>query len=228
MRNVKKSKKADLERRKFYFLEIGLILSLAFVIFAFEWKTYESRSLSDINHLTVDSEEVELVIRTSQPTLPPPPPLKIIQTTLMEIVDNNTEIDVDIEVNTEMGENKLDQTLVLPEIIDIENEDPIPFSRIEEKPSFIGGDIALMKHLAACIKYPRIARESGIQGTIGVYFIIEKDGSLSDIRLERGIGGGCDEEALRCIQAMPKWKPGKQRGKAVRVSFIQPIRFYLQ
>ena len=85
-----------------------------------------------------------------------------------------------------------------------------------------------MEYVAKNIKYPQIARETGIQGRVFVSFVVEPDGSISNVKLLRGIGGGCDEEAMRVIKSLPKWKPGKQRGKAVRVSYQIPVFFKLQ
>ena len=101
------------------------------------------------------------------------------------------------------------------------------FMVVEDAPSFPGGDEARIRFLQQNIKYPQMARESSIQGTVYVTFVVERDGSVTDVRVLRGIGGGCDEEAIRVIKAMPKWNPGKQRGKPVRVQFNMPIKFTL-
>ena len=129
--------------------------------------------------------------------------------------------------------------LILYEDSDYETEIvPIPISTyqsgdeifmvVEESPKYIGGDEARIKFLQNNIQYPEKAREVGISGTIIVTFVVEKDGSLTDIRILRGIGGGCDEEAVRVIKLMPNWNPGKQRGKAVRVQFNMPVKFTLE
>ena len=109
-----------------------------------------------------------------------------------------------------------------------DNEEQEVFLVVEVPPHFPGGENARIQFLIENIKYPQIARESGIQGTVYINFIVEADGSLTDIRVLRGIGGGCDEEALRVAKMMPTWVPGTQRGKAVRVSFNMPIKFILQ
>ena len=102
------------------------------------------------------------------------------------------------------------------------------FTIVEEMPAYPGGDDKLYEYLGKNIKYPQIARESGIQGRVFVNFVVEPDGSVSNVKVMRGIGGGCDEEAVRVIKTMPKWKPGKQRGKAVRVTYTIPVVFKLQ
>ncbi|MBL7906183.1 MAG: energy transducer TonB [Bacteroidales bacterium] len=101
------------------------------------------------------------------------------------------------------------------------------FTMVEESPSFPGGDEARIRFLTENINYPQIARESSIHGTVYVTFVVERNGNVTDVRVLRGIGGGCDEEAIRVIKAMPKWSPGKQRGKPVRVQFNMPIKFTL-
>jgi len=98
---------------------------------------------------------------------------------------------------------------------------------VEESPEFPGGDNARIKFLRDNIIYPKIAKETGIQGPVHLTFVVEKDGSISDVNILRGIGGGCDEEAIRVVSSMPKWKPGRQNGKEVRVQFNMPINFKL-
>ena len=107
-------------------------------------------------------------------------------------------------------------------------EDDEIFVVVEQDPEFPGGMEAMVQYLSSNIKYPQEAMEKSIQGTVYVTFVVEKDGKVNNIRVIRKIGGGCDEEAVRVVQAMPKWKPGKQRGKAVRVQYNLPIKFQLK
>ena len=102
------------------------------------------------------------------------------------------------------------------------------FTIVEQMPSFPGGEQKMMEFVAKNIQYPQEAMESGIQGRVFVGFVVEPDGSVSNVKVLRSIGGGCDEEAVRVIKMMPKWNPGKQRGKAVRVSYLIPVSFKLQ
>lgn len=123
-----------------------------------------------------------------------------------------------------------DEEIVVPVIIEEEEEiveESVIFTVVETMPEYPGGMSELYKYLANNVEYPAYAKESGIQGRVFVTFVVEADGSISDARVLRGIGGGCDEEALRVIKAMPNWKPGKQRGKAVRVQYNLPISFKL-
>ena len=101
------------------------------------------------------------------------------------------------------------------------------FVVVEEEPEFPGGMEALYRYLASNIKYPELAKKEKIQGTVYVSFVVEKDGSVTNIKVLRDIGGGCSEEAVRVVRQMPKWKPGRQRGQRVRVQYNLPIKFSL-
>lgn len=224
MKDTKKSAKADLESKKTMFIEIGLVIALAAVLFAFEWKSYEKIELSLASRVVDDTPEE--MIEITQHEKPPPPPAPPQQTTIIEIVEDDMEIEDDIEIDVEA-----DQETEVEEYIPVEEEEEEEeaqiFTVVESMPDFPGGDEARIKYLNENIKYPQMARESGIQGRVFVTFVVEKDGSVTDVRVLRGIGGGCDEEAIRVIKNMPKWDPGKQRGKPVRVQFNMPILFKL-
>ena len=224
---AKKSKKADLENKRTVFIQIGLIISLAIVLAAFEWKRYDRIEFEMTVREDVETVE-EIVIQTEQKVKPPapkPPP----QTTILNIVEDDVEIEDEIIIDAEV-----DQETEIEEYIPVEFDDEEEiveaeiFTVVEESPSFPGGDVARIKFLQKNIEYPQMARESGIQGTVYVTFVVEPNGSVSGVRILRGIGGGCDEEAIRVIKAMPKWNAGKQRGKPVRVQFNMPIKFTLQ
>lgn len=222
----KKSPKADLENKRMLFIQIGLIVTLTIVLVAFEWKTYD-RVLTDLGEREVVDIPEEMVEITRQDEPPPPPP-PAPQTTQFKIVEDDVEIeddfiiDADVDLQTEIE-------AYIPPVFDEEEvaEEEI-FIVVEDMPTFPGGDEARIRYLAENIRYPQMARESGIQGTVFVTFIVERDGTVTDVRVLRGIGGGCDEEAVRVIKSMPKWNPGKQRGRPVRVQFNMPIRFTLQ
>ena len=100
--------------------------------------------------------------------------------------------------------------------------------KAEVMPEYPGGDQAMMDFVAKNVQYPQEARDKEISGRVLVSFIVEKDGSIADVKVVKGIGGGCDEEAVRVVKAMPKWKPGKDKGKPVRVSYMMPFTFKLQ
>jgi len=224
MKDTKKSAKADLESKKTMFIEIGLVIALAAVLFAFEWKSYEKIELSLASRVVDDTPEE--MIEITQHEKPPPPPAPPQQTTIIEIVEDDMEIEDDIEIDVEADQETEVEDYVPVEEEEEEEEAQI-FTVVESMPDFPGGDEARIKYLNENIKYPQMARESGIQGRVFVTFVVEKDGSVTDVRVLRGIGGGCDEEAIRVIKNMPKWDPGKQRGKPVRVQFNMPILFKL-
>ncbi|MDD3527165.1 MAG: energy transducer TonB [Bacteroidales bacterium] len=223
---IKKTKKADLERKKPVFLEIGFIIALGLVLLAFSYRTYERTTTLDFQ-LQVDDTPEEIVPITQQDLKPPPPPPPT-QVTVIRIVEDDVEVVDDIEINVEA-----DQETVMQDFVPVvEEEEEVAemeiFQVVETMPSYPGGDAARMKYLQDNITYPQMARESGIQGIVYATFVVEPDGSVSDVRIMRGIGGGCDEEAIRVIKGMPKWNPGMQRGKPVRVQFTMPIKFTLQ
>lgn len=223
---AKKSKKADLESKKAIFLQIGLIVSLGVVLLAFSYKTYERTSVLDIQ-VQVDDTPEEIIPITKQEVKPPPPPPPK-QVTVINIVEDDVEVEDDIDIDVEADQ----ETIVEDFVPIVEEEEEVQemeiFTVVESMPSFPGGDAARMRYLQENIKYPQMARESGIQGTVYVTFVVETNGEVTDIRILRGIGGGCDEEAIRVIEQMPKWNAGMQRGKPVRVQFNMPIKFTLQ
>ena len=224
MRDKKKTSKADLENKKTIFIEIGLIIALAVVLFAFEWKRYEKTELNLASRVADDAPEE--MVEITQHEKPPPPPKPPQQTTIIEIVEDDVEIEDEIEIDVEA-----DQETEVEEYIPIEEEDEEEeaqiFTVVESMPGFPGGEAARIRYLNENIKYPQMARESGIQGRVFVTFVVERDGKVTDVRVLRGIGGGCDEEAVRVIKNMPRWHAGKQRGKPVRVQFNMPILFKL-
>ena len=223
----KKSPRANLENKKLMFIQIGLIISLLITWLAFEHKSYDKREIdpSLLNReVAVDEEMVEITKQEEQKPQPVEVPQ---QTTQLEIVDDNVETK-DIEINAEVEQTEIIEEYIAPEVVEEEVVETEIFQIVEEMPQFPGGDAKLLEYVATHIKYPQIARETGIQGRVFVGFVVEPDGSVSNVKILRGIGGGCDEEAMRVIKSLPKWKPGKQRGKAVRVSYQIPVLFKLQ
>jgi protein TonB len=223
----KKSPKANLENKKLMFMQIGMIISLLIAWLAFEHKSYDKREIdpSLLNReVTIDEEMVEITKQDEQKPQPVEVPK---QTTQLEIVQDDVEVE-DIEINAEVEQNEVIEEYVAPEVVEEEVVEQEIFKIVEEMPAFPGGEAKLMEYVAKNVKYPQIARETGVQGRVYVNFVVEPDGSVSNVSVLRGIGGGCDEEAIRVVKSMPKWKPGKQRGKAVRVSYMLPVNFKLQ
>lgn len=221
----KKSPKANLENKKLMFIQIGLIISLAVAWAVFEIKSYDKREVVDLGR-TVEVVEEEMVEITKQEQKPQPVEVPK-QTTQIQVVEDDVEVD-DVEINAEVDQNEQIEEYVPVEVQEDEIQEAEIFTIVEEMPEFPGGMNKLAEYLGKNIKYPQMARESGIQGRVFVQFVVEPDGSVSNVAVMRSLGGGCDEEAIRVVKSMPKWKAGKQRGKPVRVSYILPVNFKLQ
>lgn len=229
---LKKSPKADLERNKRMLLLFGLVLALGIVLLAFEWKTKPSTG-SSLGTLQVAEVEDEVIPITRQEQVqppPPPPPPQVIE--VLNIVDNSVNILDDMSLfNSEADrETFIDVAPVIQTVRkeQEEEEEAQVFFIVEEMPEFPGGEAALRKFIANAIKYPQIAQENGIQGRVYVQFVVERDGSVSNATIARGVDPSLDREALRVVNSLPKWKPGMQRGKPVKVSYTVPINFVLQ
>lgn len=221
---IKKTPKADLSKKSTMFLNLGLALSVGLCLMAFEWKFYEYGNLKDLGQVADDFEELLDIPITEQPP-PPPPPIE--QPIIQEIPDE-VEIEDKIEVNfdVDVKEEMVIKEVVIADAPVVEKADEI-FDVVENSPEFPGGMEAWNKYLSSNLKYPTQARRMGVEGTVYVVFVVNTDGSIQDVELLRGIGGGCDEEALRVVAGAPKWTPGKQRGRPVRVRMRLPIRFKL-
>ena len=228
---AKKTPQAALENKTLLFSEIGLPVALGITLAAFEATSQDVT----IQNLEVQQEEVveeEMVPVTTQdqvkPPPPPPPPPPVAES--LNIVDDNTEVAEDFDFNSEMEEDaEVEIREVEAEVV--EEEEPAEqevFLIVEQMPVFPGGDAELRKYLAQSVKYPVIAQENGIQGRVFVKFVIAADGSVTNVEVARPFDPNLDKEAVRVVKSMPKWTPGKQRGKAVRVSYTVPINFVLQ
>jgi protein TonB len=227
---LKKSPKVDLESKRNVYLMIGLVVSLGIILLAFEWtaKPKKADSLGTINALDVEEEIIPITREQEIKPPPPPPPPKVIE--VLNIVDDEAEIDDELEIDdTEADDNTLINVApVISTQEEEEEEEAQVFFIVEDMPEFPGGEMALRTYIANQIKYPVIAQENGIQGKVYVTFVVGKDGSVSNASIARGVDPSLDKEALRVINTLPKWKPGKQRGKAVNVSYTVPINFQLQ
>lgn len=228
--NSKKSPKADLESKKNVFFMLGLVLALGVTLAAFEWTTKASKadSLGSIQTQAVEEEIIPITREQEVKPPPPPPPPKVVE--VLNIVDDNVKIQDELKIDdTEANKTTIiDVAPVIQAQAEEEEEEAQVFFIVEDMPEFPGGELALRKYIANAIKYPVIAQENGIQGKVYVTFVVDKDGSISDARIARGVDASLDKEALRVVGTLPKWKPGKQRGKPVRVSYTVPINFVLQ
>lgn len=227
---AKKSAKADLEKKKGLYLEIGLVVILAASLVAFNIKSYDVEEQAMMVR-TQSTEVEEEVIQTMEEETPPPP-----EPEAPEVVTEVVVVDNDAEIENELGPidmgddaNKAQEEFTpvkIEEDVEVEEEEVFVF--VEETASFPGGDDALYEYLAKNIKYPAQARETNIEGKVYIKFIVEKDGSVSDVKCIRDIGGGCGAEAVRVVKTLPKWKPAKQRNRTVRSYFTLPVAFTLQ
>ncbi len=228
---VKKSEKADLEKKKGLFIEIGLVTILALVLVAFNLRSSDKAD-SGLKDVTISTEIEEEIMQTEedQPDEPEPEPEQPEPevTTDLEVVDNDAELEHELGI-VDAGDdaNKQQENVV----INVEEEKVVEeeeiFVFVEENPAYPGGEAALYEYLGKSIQYPDLARENNITGTVVIKFVVEKDGSITKASILREIGGGCGKEALRVVNSMPKWKPGKQSGKAVRTEFTLPVQFEL-
>lgn len=227
---IKKTPKADLENKKSTWLLVGYVIVLAFMFIAFEWtkrdiKIDTSQAITD---LVFEEEIIPITEQPEQAAPPPPPAAPPIAETLTIVED-----DADVEETTIATSEETNQAVEIKYVpIAVEEEEPEEqtiFEVVEQMPEFPNGGMAgLMQYLSKNIKYPTIAQENGTQGRVTVQFVVNRDGSIVDAKVLRGVDPYLDKEAIRVISSMPKWKPGMQRGKAVRVKYTVPVMFRLQ
>lgn len=225
--DVKKSPKASLEDKKSIYMLMGFVAVLSLLYIGLEWTEHEVTIYEDTSTAVIEEEEIEII--TTAEVLPPPPPPEVPEVIeILNVVEDDIET-AEIEIDTEDDKNKqvVIQAPVAAAVVKEEEEDVI-FVVVESMPSFPGGDAALFKYLSDNIKYPVIAQESGIQGRVICQFVVNRDGSIVDIEVVRSVDKSLDAEAVRVIKSMPKWTPGKQRGKTVRVKYTLPVNFRLQ
>jgi protein TonB len=226
----KKTKKADLEKKKGLFLEIGYVVALGLVVLAFEWtsKPEKVKGFQKQSNDEVVQESVPVTRQEQKKQPPPPPPPKT--TEVINIVDNDVQIEDELVL--EETEADQDTRVTIDAFAEEEEEEETSsqiFMKVEEMPEFRGGGVAKFRnYIQRNLSYPTIAAENGIEGTVYVKFVIDKDGSISNVEVLRGVDPALDKEAVESIQGAPKWEPGKQRGKPVRVQFTIPIVFKLQ
>ena len=229
---VKKSEKANLENKKLLFLEIGLIISLGIVWYAFEWTTKEKQTVEALQE-TTQIVETEEMVPITQETPPPPPsaPSIPVLSDQIDIVDDEIQVDDDLFLNLEdqadMGVEIMDYVETVED--EVVEEEAIPFMLVEEKPSFMGGDAnAFSKWVNERLVYPEIAKENGVQGRVTLQFTVNTDGTVSNVKVLRGVDPSLDKEAVRVVSMSPKWTPGKQRDRAVKVTYTFPVIFQLR
>ena len=231
---IKKTSKADLEKGKGLSFLMGFIVAMAILFVSFEWSASEFEAVTDGGVADiVAEEEIEISVQdnTTPPPPPPPPPAQI-DPEVLNVVEDDVELDQADIMSSEDNQGDAQTAVYVPPVAvaaqDDEEASAEIFMVVEEMPEFPGGMSELMSYLAKSIKYPVVAQENGIQGRVTVAFVVNRDGTIVDAEVVRGIDASLDKEALRVINLMPKWKPGKQRGKAVRVKYTVPVNFRLQ
>lgn len=230
---IKKSPKANLENKKLLFKEIGLVIALGLTLLAFNWSTSEKA----VSTLEADQqvEVEEEIVPITNDTPPPPPETNVAEPVMSDIIDI---VDDDIKVDTKIiiNEDDKNQGVEIKEYVqaaeiaeEVVEDDVIPFAIVEDKPMFQGKDAnEFTKWVYNNIVYPEIAKENGVQGRVTLQFEIGKDGTVTNVKVLRGVDSSLDKEAVRVVSNSPKWTPGKQRGKAVKVKYNFPVTFQLK
>ncbi len=224
---AKKSPKANLENKRALFYMIGIVISLALALVAFEWKTKQTANLLVFNNDNlVEMDELPPITRQEEPEPPKPEPPKPLD--YFELVDDDTKLldepfftssEATIDTEVHLNQVKVDEE---------ESDEPVPFFKVENKPEFPGGDKALLLYLAKNIRYPAICQENGIQGTVYLSFVINEKGEVTNVQVIQSPDRNLADEAIRVVNTMPDWKPGKQGNKGVKVTYQLPVKFRLQ
>ena len=228
---VKKSEKASLENKRLLFVEIGFVVALLGVWGAFSYSTKEKKAavFEDVNQELIEEE----IMPITQETPPPPPetPKIPILSDQIDIIDDDIKLDDDLFMNLEDDANMGVEIMDYVEEAEEEEveEEAIPFQLVEEKPKFNGGDAnEFSKWVNSKLVYPEIAKENGVQGRVTLQFTVNADGSVSNVKVLRGVDSSLDKEAVRVVSSSPKWTPGKQRDRAVKVTYTFPVIFQLR
>ncbi len=216
----KKNKNVDLERKRQLHQTIGLVISMALVTCAFEWQSAWQPVIDIPEPQVMDEILPDVPVTDHKPPKPKPVAIEIVE------VKNEEEIDEEITFTLPTFDDPVEENLFIEEPEDEKPEEII--LKAEVDPSFPGGLPAFYEYVSKHLKYPRQAIRNRVEGKVYVQFVVDTDGALSDLTILKGIGAACDEEALRVLQNSPRWNPGKQRGRAVKVRMTLPIIFKLQ
>mgnify|MGYP006301039261 CR=1 FL=1 len=226
---VKKSKKADLESKRTLFLELGFVLALGLVLLAFEWtsRPAEVEGFSRDEGSDLVQENIPVTRQEERREPPPPPPPQ--STEVINIVENDVVIQDELVLEQTEADQDTRVSIDAFAVDDEEEEEEQIFVVVEDMPSFRGGGLnAFARFVQQKLVYPYIAQENGIEGTVFLRFIVDKDGSVTNVEVVRGVDPALDKAAIEAVQKAPKWEPGKQRGKPVKVSCTIPISFTLE
>ena len=227
---ARKTEKANLENKRLLFVEIGFVVALLTILFCFNWSSKEKKE----DTLVAENTEIieDEMVPITQDTPPPPPeaPKIPVMSDIIDIVDDNITVDNNI-INLEDSEDlAVDIKEYVEETVEeVVEEEAIPFQLVEQKPKFQGGDAnAFSKWVAENLEYPEIAKENGVQGRVMLQFTVNPNGTISDVKVLRGVDPSLDKEAVRVVSKSPKWEPGKQRDRAVKVTYTFPVIFQLR
>ena len=227
---VKKTEGASLENTRLLFIELGLIFALAVTFGAFSWSTKEKQAAVRDAGPAVTIEEENIPITQETPPPPPETPKVPVLSDQIDIIDDDIQVEDNI-LNLDDNDDlviEIKDYIEGPEEEEIEEEE-IPYVFVEQKPSFKGGDAnAFSKWVASKLVYPEIAKENGVQGRVMISFTIKADGSVANVRVTRSLDPALDKEAVRVVSSSPKWTPGKQRDRAVNVTYSLPVIFQLR
>ena len=226
---VKKSPKADLEGKKTTNLLIGAILTLAILFIGFEWSERDKKVTTDTGIAEVEfEEEIIPITEQEQPQQAPPPPEAPKAEEVIEIMDNDSKVEESTIQASDDTQAAVEVKYTPVEVEEEEVDEQQIFTIVEEQPEFPGGMAECYKWIGKNLNYPTISAENGVQGRVTVNFVVNADGSIVDVKVLRGVDPYLDKEAIRVVSKMPKWKPGKQRGKPVRQQYTLPVMFRLQ
>ena len=225
------SPKADLQKKNLMFLEIGLVVALGICLLAFEWSSSDKVETIDLAAQTVAVEEEEIINTQEQQEIPPEIPKIPVLSDIIDIVDDDIQVNDDLFIDTEDNANLGVEIMDYHAAVEEEEveEEAIPFALVEEKPKFQGGDAnTFSAWVNKNLNYPEIAKENGVQGRVALQFTVNTDGSVSDVKVLRGVDSSLDKEAVRIVSQSPKWTPGKQRERPVKVTYVFPVIFQLR
>lgn len=223
--------KADLQSRSLMFLEIGMIVTLAVILGAFEYGTHDKQEVMDLATQAQAIEEEIIPVTQEQQETPPEMPKIPVLSDVIDIVDDDIQVNddlfIDLEDNADLGVEIVDYHAAVEE--EEVEEEAIPFALVEEKPKFQGGDAnTFSKWVNSRLVYPEIAKENGVQGRVTLQFTVNTDGSVSNVKVLRGVDSSLDKEAVRIVSSSPKWTPGRQRDRTVKVTYTFPVIFQLR
>ena len=230
---IKKTTRADLEKEISLSFLMGVVLGLSVLFVGFEWGATEITVATDSGTVTVIDEE-EILMTTQEEEPPPPEPQQQIVAApeIINIVEDNVKVEDTQIISSEDDASHAQVATYVAAAAVVEEEEVVDesfvFVSVEKMPEFPGGDAALLKYISDNINYPTIAAENGVQGRVACTFTVNADGSVSDVSVVRPLDPNLDKEALRVLKTLPKFRPGEQRGKPVRVKYSVPVRFQLK